>query len=80
MEKGVALNLGATTAGVVDVVALHGDHVGVAIQVDSPVVVGIAGGGPFADTVDVVVRESDAVVSGGAQHVVLTTDASSLEN
>jgi len=46
VEESVAGNLGAATAGVVDVVALKGDHVVGAGEVHGPVVVAVAGGGP----------------------------------
>lgn len=78
MEESVVLDLGATAGGVVDVVALHGDQVGVTIEVDAPVVVAIAGGGVVGDTVNVVVGERDAVVGAGSKDVVLATDAGGL--
>jgi hypothetical protein len=80
MEEGVALDLGATAAGVVDVVALHGDHVAGAIQVDTPVVVAVAGGGVVGFTVDVAVGDGDAVVGLGAEDDVLATDTGSLRD
>lgn len=52
MQKGVTLNLGGASAGVVDVVALHGDEIAGAEEVDAPVVVAVAGGGVVAGTVD----------------------------
>lgn len=78
VQESVALHLGASAAGVVDVVALHGDQVAVAVQVDAPVGVAVAGGGVVGQTVDVVVCQTDAVVAGGAEHVVLATDAGGL--
>lgn len=55
MQKGVALDLGGASAGAVDVVALHGDEIAGAGEVDAPVVVAVAGGGPVAGAVDEVV-------------------------
>lgn len=78
MEESVGLDLGATAGGVVDVVALHGDHVVVTVEVDSPVVVAIAGGGVIGDTVNVVVGERDAVVGAGTEDVVLATNTGGL--
>lgn len=80
VKKGVALNLRATTGGVVDVVTLHGDHIVGTIEVDAPVVVAIAGSRPVAHTVDVVVGQSNAAGGLGSQNDVLTTNASSLDS
>lgn len=44
MENGVALDLGGTTRGVVNVVALESNHVVGPGEVDGPVVTSIAGG------------------------------------
>ena len=44
MENGIALDLGGTTRGVVDVVALESDHVVGASEVKSPVVTSVASG------------------------------------
>lgn len=46
MQDGVTLDLGAAAAGMVNVVALQGDQVVGAVEVDGPVVVGVACGGP----------------------------------
>jgi hypothetical protein len=48
VENSIALDLGRTTRGVVDVVALESDHVVGAGEVKSPVVTAIAGGRPGA--------------------------------
>lgn len=64
MDKAVAPDLGAATAGVVNVVVLHCDEVGGAGKVDSPVVAAIAGRGPAGLAVKFIVGQSDAV--GGA--------------
>lgn len=78
VQESVTLDLGATSTGVVDVVALQGDEVGVTIEVDTPVGVGVAGCGVVGNTVDVVVGQTDAVVGGGTKDVVLATDTGSL--
>lgn len=78
VQESVTLDLGATTAGVVDVVALEGDEVGVTIKVDTPVGVGVAGSGVLGNTVNVVVGERNTVVGGGTEDVVLATDTGSL--
>ena len=76
VEEGVALNLGGTTAGVVDVVTLHGDEIAGSVEVDTPVVVAVAGGGVVADTVDEVVGEGHALGGISAEDDVLTGNAS----
>lgn len=78
MQKSVALDLGRTAGRMVDIVALHGDHVGGAVQVDGPVVVAVAGGGPVGLAVDEGVGDGDAVVGFGPEDDVLATDARSL--
>jgi hypothetical protein len=78
VQQSVALDLGGAAAGVVDVVALHGDHVVGAIEVDAPVVVAVAGGRVVRETVDVAVGDGDAVVGLGAEDDVLATDAGGL--
>jgi hypothetical protein len=80
VKVGVALDLGGATTGLVEVVALEGDLVAGTIKVHVPVVVAVAGGRPVGFTVDVVVGDRDAVVSFSAQDVVLTTNASSLDD
>ena len=61
VQEGVALDLGGTTAGVVDVVALQSDKVTVTIEVNGPVVVGVAGSGVGGDSVDEVVGDGHAL-------------------
>lgn len=46
VEEGVAANLWRSSGGVVDVVALEGDQVVGSGEVEGPVVVPVAGGGP----------------------------------
>ena len=80
MQVGVALNLGGTATGLVEVVTLHSNLVAGAVQVDVPVVVAVAGGRVVRLSINVVVGEGDAVVSLGSEDVVLATNASSLES
>lgn len=75
VQVGVALDLGRAAAGLVQVVALQGDLVAGAVQVDVPVVVVVAGGRVVGFAVDVVVGEGDAVAGFGAEDVVLAADA-----
>lgn len=78
VENSVSLDLGATATGVVDVVALQGNQVAGTVEVDSPVVVAVAGGGPVGLAVDEGVRDGDALVGFGAEDDVLPTDAGGL--
>jgi hypothetical protein len=80
VQVGVALDLGGAAAGLVQVVALHGDLVAGAVQVDVPVVVVVAGGRVVGLAVDVVVGEGDAVAGFGAEDVVLAADAGGLSS
>lgn len=75
VQEGVALDLGGATAGVVDVVALHGDEIAGSVEVDSPVVVTVAGGGVVADTVDEVVGQGHALGGIGTEDDVLASNA-----
>lgn len=52
VDGGAAAELGRAAAGVVDVVVLEGDGVAFTGQVDAPVVVGVAVGGPAGTAVD----------------------------
>ena len=78
MHGGAAAELGGAAAGVVDVVVLEGDGVALAGEVDTPVVVGVAVGGPAGATVDEVVGDRHAVVAAVAGDDVLATDEGSL--
>ena len=78
VEVGVVLDLGGTAGGLVEVVALEGDLVGRAVEVDVPVVVTVAGSRVVRLAVDVVVGDGDPVVRLGTEDVVLTANASSL--
>lgn len=77
VQESVALDLGGTTAGVVDVVALHGDEIAGSVKVDTPVVVAVAGGGVVADSVDEAVGDGHALGGVGAEDDVLAGNASS---
>lgn len=74
VQNGVALDLGRAAGSVVDVVSFHGDQVVAAVEVDAPVVVGVAGGGVVGHAVDVVVGQGNAVGRRGAEDVVLAAD------
>jgi len=80
VQQGVTLNLRRAAAGVVDVVTLHSDQVVVAVEVDAPVVVAVAGGGVVGFAVNKGVGNGDAVVLLGAQDDVLAADALGLYN
>lgn len=60
VQQRVTIYLGGAAGGVVDVVSLHGDQVLRAGEVDAPVVVAVAGGGPGGGTVEFAVGERDA--------------------
>lgn len=77
MEEGIALNLGHTAGGVVEVVTLHGDHVVGSIKVDTPVVVAVAGSRVVGAAVDEGVGDGDTVVGLGTEDDVLTGDTGS---
>jgi hypothetical protein len=77
VQEGAALDLRGTTASVVDVVALHGDVVVGAVEVDTPVVVAVAGGRVVGGTVDEAVGDGHALGGLGTQDNVLTANASS---
>jgi hypothetical protein len=78
MQKRVALNLGGTSTGVVDIVTLEGDEIVRAVQVDAPVVVAVAGRGPGGLAVNKGVGDGHAVVGLRAQDNVLAADAGGL--
>jgi hypothetical protein len=80
VEIGVVLDLGCAATGLVKVVALEGHLVAGAIKVHIPVVATVTGGRIVGFTIDVVVGDRNTVVSFSAQDVVLTTNASSLDN
>lgn len=74
MQDGVASELGGTAGEVVDVVVLEGDLVVGAGEVQVPVVVSVAGGGPLALAVDVAVGDAHAARGVLAQDDVLAGD------
>lgn len=80
VKVSVALDLGCTATSLVEVVALEGNLVTGAIEVHVPVVVTVAGGRVLGFTINVVVGDRDTVVSLSTQDVVLTTNASSLDD
>lgn len=61
VQQRVSADLGCAAGGVVDVVPLHGDQVAGTRQVDSPVVVAVAGGAPAGVAVKLAVGEGHAV-------------------
>lgn len=65
VEEGGASNLGGAAGGVVDVVADHGDEIAGAGEVDTPVVVVVAGSGPGGGTVEFRVGDGDTAGGGG---------------
>jgi hypothetical protein len=78
VQDGVACNLGSAAGSSMDVVALEGDGILRAGEVESPVLVLIAGGGPVGKTINLVVRDGHAAGSDLAQDDVLTADQGSL--
>ena len=57
-----------------DVIALEGDQVVGAGEVETPVVVAVAGGGPRGRAIYLSVGDSDAIRSLVSQHDVLTAN------
>ena len=78
MQNSITLNLGRTATGMIDIVTLEGDHIAGAIEIDTPVVVAVAGSRVVGFAVDEGVGDGDAVVGFGAQDDVLAADAFSL--
>lgn len=78
VEDGVALNLGRTTRGVVDVVALESDHIVATSEVKSPVVASITSGRPVGRSIDVAVGNCDSAGSRLSENDVLAGNALSL--
>lgn len=74
VDDGVASELGRAALGVCNVVVLERDGILGASQVHSPVVVGVAAGGPLGVAVDKVVGDRDAGVFGVASDNVLASD------
>lgn len=76
VDEGVSSNLGGTTASVVDIVALQGDHVAGSIEINAPVCVAVTGSRVVSQTVDVVVGDRDTVVGISSKDDVLAANAS----
>lgn len=74
VEEGVAADLWGPPRGVVDVVALEGDEVVGAGEVEAPVVVTVAGGRPRGRAIYLGVGDGDTVGSLVTQHYVLTAN------
>ena len=74
VKDGVSSHLWAATTGVVNVVTLHGDEVLGARQVDAPVVVVVARGGPGGGAVEFGVGEGDAAGGAGSGDEHLAAD------
>ena len=79
VNERVSADLGTAARGVVNVVVLHGDKVGGASQVDGPVVVAVAGGGPASYTIELIVREGHAVGGAVAGNEHLAADKGDLD-
>lgn len=74
MKKGVLLDLGAATAKVMDVVALEGNQVAGASEVDAPVRVPVARGAVVRDTVEIAVGYGHAVAGVVSEDEVLAAN------
>jgi len=78
VEDGVGLDLGGTARGLVDVVVLEGDVVLGSVEVESPVLVTVAGGGIVTGAVDVRVGDGNVAGCFGTKDNVLASDVGSL--
>lgn len=78
VQQHVAGGLGRAARGVVDVVALEGHQVAGAGEVETPVVVAVAGGAPRGRAVDLGVGDGHAVGGALAQDNMLTADEGGL--
>lgn len=79
VQQSVAGDLRATAGGVVDVVVLEGDQIAGTSEVQSPVVVGIAGSGPGGATVNLAVGDGHTVGGRVTQDNVLTANERGLD-
>lgn len=75
MQKSISLHFGGTSTSVENVVTLHGNEVTGSVEVDAPVVVTVAGGGPCAGAVDEAVGDCNALGGLGSEDDVLAGDA-----
>lgn len=78
VEEGVTADLGATAGGVVDVVVLERDQVRGSSEVQRPVVVVVAGGGPGRGSVDLAVGDGHTIGGGVSEDNVLTANEGGL--
>jgi hypothetical protein len=74
VEERVAADLGGAAGGVVDVVLLQGDEVVGASQINTPIVLAVAGSGPGCCAINVAVGNGDAVGCTVAEDDVLAGD------
>lgn len=74
VEKSVGLDLGSTTRSLVDVVVFERNPVLLAIEVERPILVSIAGGGVVTRAIDVGVRDCDISARISAENYVLSGD------
>ena len=77
VQKSVSLDLGGTSTGVGDVVALQGNEIIGSIEVEAPVVVTVTGSGVTAGTVEEAVGDGDTLGGQSAENDVLARDAGS---
>lgn len=78
VQERVAADFGRAPGGVVDVVSFEGDGVLRAREVERPVVLVVAGGGPAGRAVDFVVGNCHAAGGGFAEDDVLAADEGGL--
>jgi hypothetical protein len=80
VQDGVAGNLRSATRSTVDVVALEGNTILSAGEVESPVLVVVACGRPVRQTINLVVGDGNATGSNFAENDVLAADQRCLRN
>jgi hypothetical protein len=80
VQEGAAGDLGGAARDVVDVVVLEGDVVGGSGEVESPVVVAVAGGRVVDVAVNLAVGDGNAATSLSTKDNVLTADLGSLSS
>lgn len=79
VKECVATDLGAAAGGMVDIVTLHSDQILGACQVDAPIVVAIAGGGPAGGAVELIVGKGNSVGGTVAGNEHLAADEGDLD-